>query len=398
MKKHLLYIVALVLLTNITLDAQVVTSDSQLAYTKRNKDQIVNGATAYKSLIGRAKKELEVEIVPVTEKSIVAISGNPHDYVSMGPYWWPDESKPDGLPYIRRDGQRNPEGETLDRNKISVLCRTVSNLAYAYYFTGEERYAFKAVDNLKIWFLNEETKMNPHLNYGQMIPGRNNGMGRGTGIIDTYSFVDLVDCITILSSSQAMNRSDLKQLKQWFSDYVDWMLESDLGKDEKASKNNHGTAYDIQVAAYALFAGRKDIAKEYASNFLETRVFAQIEPDGKQPLELERTMAMHYSIFNVDHMLDMVAIGNKVGVKFYDKVSEDGRSIPSAIDYIVTFLGKSEADFPYQQFKDWDMCQEKICWLLRRASLVKKNKEYDKLFDQYVTTKASDLKWLFYAN
>jgi hypothetical protein len=29
--------------------------------------------------------------------------------MSLAPYWWPDPKSPNGLPYIRRDGERNPE-------------------------------------------------------------------------------------------------------------------------------------------------------------------------------------------------------------------------------------------------------------------------------------------------
>ena len=45
----------------------------------------------------------------VMDKPFLPPSGNKHDYISQGPYWWPDPEKADGLPYIRRDGEVNPE-------------------------------------------------------------------------------------------------------------------------------------------------------------------------------------------------------------------------------------------------------------------------------------------------
>lgn len=395
--KYRLFLIILSFTFSLSSYSQRVIQAEQLAYAKRNIDNIANGNSAYKALLRNADKELATVIVPITEKTIVAGSGDKHDYVSMGPYWWPDSTKADGLPYIRKDGQRNPEILKLDRYKIDKLTKGVNTLSYAYYFSGEDKYAYKAVDMLRIWFLNEETKMNPNLNYAQMILGHNNNKGRGAGIIDTYSFVEMIDCIELLAKSSAMKKKDLDGIKKWFSDFTEWLITSDLGQNERKAKNNHGTAYDIQVAAYALFTGKTSIAKEFISTFGENRIFQQIETDGKQPLELERTIALHYSIFNIDHMMDMCNLGKSVRVNIYNSTSTDNRSISKAIEFIVPYLGKSQKDFPYQQIKEWDLNQQKLCWLIRRASMFKKDKAYDKLFDQYINTKPSDIKWLLYA-
>jgi len=394
--KRLFYLLAAILFS-FSLFAQQVGSTDQLEFAKKNLNTIRYGKQTYNALIRNADKELNNDIIPVTEKSIIAISGDKHDYVSMGPYWWPDESKPDKLPYIRKDGQRNPEIQNLDRNKIDRLTKNVRALAYAYYFSGEEKYAQKAVESLRIWFLDPKTKMNPNLNYGQMIPGRNEGKGRAEGIIDTYSFVEVVDCIKILSSSKTMKTKDYDALKQWFSDFLDWMLTSEIGKDERSAKNNHGLAYDVQATTYALFAGRNDIADQFINDFAVNRLFKQIEPDGSQPLELARTIALHYSIFNIEHAMDMCDLAKTRNVDIFSKTSDDGRSISKAIDFIRVYLGKTKEEFPYKQIKEWDENQDKLCWMLRRSTFFRPNPEFDKLFDQYCKTKESDMKWLFFA-
>jgi len=396
MRKFVL-IFTLVTFTGISAFAQGISNSKQLQYAKENLKTIPNGMSTYNSLLRNAEKELNTVLIPVTEKSIVAPTGDKHDYVSMGPYWWPDPSKPDGLPYIRKDGQRNPELEKLDRLKIDKLSKGVRTLSYAYYFSGEEKYAQKAVEFLKIWFLDSKTKMNPNLNYGQMIPGRNGGKGRAEGIIDVYSFVEMVDCIELLKVSKAMKQKDYDGLKQWFSEYLDWLLNSEIGKDEKSAQNNHGLAYDVQVTTYALFTGRKEIADDYIANFAQDRLFKQIEPDGSQPRELARTIAMHYTIFNIEHSMDMMALAKTLGVDLYSATSEDGRSITKAIEFIIPYLGKPQSEFPYKQIKEWNENQQKLCWMLRRATFFKPNKEYDELFDKYCTTRDIDLKWLFYA-
>lgn len=397
MKQFITAIVLILATCFQSIQAQTGAPSPQLALAKKNIRQIRNGEKALSTLLKDADKVLKQEISPVTEKKIVAVSGDKHDYVSIGPYWWPDPSKPDGLPYIRRDGERNPEVNDLDRNKVDKLVKSVITLGYAYYFSGEEQYAEKAVQNLRIWFLNKETRMNPNLNYAQMIPGHDGGKGRGFGIIDVYDMIEMVDCIQLLSHSKAMKKADMDGIKQWFGDFLNWLLTSENGQQEYNTLNNHATAFDVQATAYALFTGKEDIARRFISEFPQKRIFAQIEPDGSQPLELERTMAFHYTLFNIDHMMDMAALAQNLGVDLFSAESQDGRSISKAIKFILPYLGKPQSDFPYKQIKEWDKNQEKLCWVLRRAGFFKENTEYNSLFDQYCTTKENDRRWLIFA-
>lgn len=155
-----------------TLNAQVantrIYAAEKLAKVKEKADSPLY-APAVKTLLRDADKALKMTPPSVMDKTMTADSGDKHDYMSMGPYWWPDPSKPDGLPYIRKDGQRNPELDKLDRNKLGDMSKAVTTLGLAYYFSGDEKYAQKAVDFLNVWFLDAKTKMNPNLTYGQTI-------------------------------------------------------------------------------------------------------------------------------------------------------------------------------------------------------------------------------------
>lgn len=374
-----------------------VSAEPPLSAVKKDIHDIENGEEALKLLIKDADKALKENITPVTEKSILAVSGDKHDYVSMGPYWWPDPAKPDGLPYIRRDGERNPEIYQLDRYKMDKLIKSVVTLGYAYHYTQEESYAVKAVQNLRLWFLDQDTRMNPNLNYAQMIPGHNDGKGRCYGIIDVYDMVEMVGCIDMLSHSKALSKQDLEGLKQWFGQFLDWLLTSENGQEEYRTLNNHATAYDVQVTAYALFSGKEDVARRFISEFPAKRIFSQVEPDGSQPLELERTIAFHYTLFNIQHMMDMASLAKRMGTDLFHATSADGRSISRAIEFIKPYLGKPKSEFPYKQIKEWNENQEKLCWILRYATLFEENAGYDALFRQYCTTKKSDRNWLIYA-
>ncbi len=290
-------------------------------------------------------------IYSVMDKPFTPPSGDKHDYMSVGPFWWPDPEKSDGLPYIRRDGETNPERELYDTTPLRKLTHEVSILAAAYFFLDKEKYAKRAATLVRAWFLDEDTMMNPNLNYGQAIPGRT--IGRGIGIIDTRSFFQITEAIGLIANSQSWTAADEAALKQWFSTYVDWLRESENGIDEENGLNNHGTWYDVILSSLALFSGREDIAKEVISDFPERRILPQIEADGSQPRELSRTRSYHYSTMNLKGMFYIALLGDKVGVTVLSNETEHGQLVKKALDYLIPFMADFEG-WPYEQLRGWE--------------------------------------------
>lgn len=353
-------------------------------------------APAIARLMSDADKALKSKPVSVMDKDMVAASGDKHDYMSMGPYWWPDPSKPDGLPYIRKDGIRNPDA-TSDRTNIGKTIGNILTLGTAYYFSGNEKYAAKAAELARVWFLNPETRMNPNMNYGQMIPGRNGGKGRGFGMIDAYSFVELLDVIEMMSTSTSFTKADHEGLKNWFTEYLGWIRTSSVANEERTAENNHGLAFDVQQTIYALFTGDSALAQKTIHEFAEKRLFPQIESDGKQPRELARTTGFGYTNFNLIHMMDMCAVCRTLGIDIYNSISKDGRSMAKALEYMASFVGKPQSEFPYQQIKGWEREMQTSCWILRRASFYDKNSGWEKISRKYMNTPETDRRYLLYS-
>lgn len=124
------------------------------ANLEKVKQQIEQPAyhTAYNALLERAEEALKQPNLSVMMKEKTAISGNKHDYYSQARYFWPDPAKPDGKPYISRDGISNPELNKLDRNRLGSMADNVTALSLAWYFSNDERYAQKAVEQLQYGF------------------------------------------------------------------------------------------------------------------------------------------------------------------------------------------------------------------------------------------------------
>lgn len=382
MKTRILFFMACALALRMgSAAAQPYMVDAEAA--ERVRTAVEKGDSRLKPLYDRALRDadklLDEPDPTVVDKGVTPPSGDKHDYISMGRYWWPNPDTKDGLPYVRRDGHSNPELKKFDRDRLGRFSANLRRLTGAYLLAGQTEHARKMASMLRTWFLNERTRMNPNGTYAQMVPGRNDGLGRPEGILDLYSLIDAVDAATVLERDNLLSKKEMKALRAWFSAYVDWLLTSESGKGEYAAKNNHGIAYDVQTVVYARFAGRDEVARELIETFAERRLERQIEADGKQPRELARTTAFGYSTYNLTHMLDMCVAARTMGIDLYD--AADG-AIDRAIGYLIPFLGNQE-QFPYKQIKDWRGVEQNFAQQLLRASRLKENAEYRRLYEQY---------------
>jgi len=318
-----------------------------------------------------AKLEQEAQLAlsgpnfSVVTKGITPPSGDKHDYMSQAPYFWADPSKLDGLPYIRRDGERNPEiNKISDHRSMDQMVAAVRALSLAYFLKDDQRYASKAAQLLRAWFIDPSTRMNPNLQFGQGIPGITSG--RGIGLIETRGLTDVVDSIGLLAGADAWTKEDQRGVEAWYEQFLKWMLESKNGRDEAAAKNNHGTYYDVQIVSFALFLRKQDLAKSVVETAKLKRIAAQVEPDGRQPLELVRTRAWSYSNGNLDGLMLLARLAENVGVDLWSYETKDGRSIRRAFDYLYPYA-VGEQKWNHQQLGEW--APQTFFPLMRRGAL-----------------------------
>ena len=374
MRAKICLIITCLMLAASSMHAQSIWDKTHLEKVKQSL-QSPFYATAYQELKSDAEKLLDVQPVSVMMKEKAPASGNKHDYMSLARYFWPDPAKPDGLPYITRDGESNPELDKYDRNRLGETAGRVTTLALAWYFSGDERYAQKATELIRVWFFNKDTRMNPHLEYAQVAMGHNNNKGRSFGVIDTYSFIEMLDAVQLLEQSKSFTPKDSKQLKAWFGKLLDWLLTSQQGKDEAAATNNHSIAFDAQAISFALYVGNLNVAREIINALPEKRMFKQIEPDGKMPRELRRTRAFHYSQYNLTHIIDIMTMAQKLGIYLDNATSADGRNFYKAMDYMAGYTGKPLAEWLYQEIGDWTETQQNFCKDLYRTAIYIGNSE-----------------------
>ena len=223
---------------------------------------------------------LNNEPITVTAAVCPRSAGGPHDFYSEGDYWWPNPNDPEG-PYIQRDGMTNPENFVEHRHAMIRFSIHVGTLTCAYKLTGESKFSDAAIKHLRAWFVDDSTKMNPNLQYAQAIKGITKG--RGIGIIDTVHLVEVARSAQILEQAGILKGTDLAGVKKWFADYLHWLITHANGLDEMKAKNNHGTCFVMQEAAFAAFTGDQERLAECRKRFKEILLPKQMAADGSFP-------------------------------------------------------------------------------------------------------------------
>ena len=298
----------------------------------------------------RAQQALANPLYSVTDKTSLPASGDAQDYYSLGPYWWPNPDAEDGLPYVRRDGNRNPQINKLagDNHRLVAMSRDVTALALAYHFSGETRFADKARAQLRNWFIHTDTRMNPNFQHAQAIPGRSSG--RGIGIIEARFFIPLIDAIPLLGAQ--LSTEDRQQIHQWFRQFNHWLQTSDNGFEEDNWHNNHGTWFDAQVVAFALFTGDTTTAERRLRITQMRRIGGQFDRHGNQHAEFERTRPWHYANFNLEAYNLLGRFGEHTGVDIWN-YSVDGHALKKGYALIAETV-IAPKNWPYKELYGLD--------------------------------------------
>jgi len=298
---------------------------------------------------------------PVTIAAFAAprSPGSRQDYYSEADYWWPDPANPNG-PYIRKDGYSNPDKFTAHRDAVIRLGVQLPALAAAYKVTKDARYAEHAEKHLQAWFVAPDTRMNPNLEHAQAIIGVNTG--RGIGVIDTLHLVEVARAVSVLKATRS-KPAVYAPTVAWFDAYLTWMTTSANGVDERDQKNNHGTCWALQAAAFAQLTGRK-AELEVARGRIKTLVPGQIAADGSQPLELSRTKPYGYCLFNLDVLAACAHVMSTPSDNLWTYKGELGGSIADALAYMAPFIADKKTWPKPPDVEAWDG------WPVRQPSLL----------------------------
>jgi hypothetical protein len=326
---------------------------------------------AYKNkIISLAQHAMIEKPITVTNESSPRSAGGKHDFYSEGDYWWENPVSPDS-PYIQRDGMSNPNNFVAHRKAMIRFSQLVGTLTSAYLIEKKKEYVEQAFKHYEAWFLNEETLMNPSLLYAQAIKGR--VTGRGIGIIDMIQMIEVAQSLRVIEKALPNKKEEIKGVKNWFEKYLSWVTTHQYGIDERNAKNNHGTCWVMQVAAFAKLTGNQALLDTCANRFKTIILPNQMDQKGAFPLELARTKPFGYSLFNLDAMATICHI--LADRSLWTFSLPDGRNMEKGISFMYPFVAdKNKWTYPkdVMYWDEWPVAQPFLLF----GSIAFKNKTW----------------------
>jgi hypothetical protein len=264
----------------------------------------------------------------------LAASKDPHDYYSEAPYYWPDPANPEG-PYIRRDGYHNPHRFLGIWQGLRDLSQAVIFLTNAGYYLGEKAYLDRANLLVRTWFVEEQTRMNPHMNYGEAIKGICEG--RNAGIIAVRQIDRIVHAVTFLEEFPEY-QDTVQSMKVWCAKFLAWLTTSEIGLSEKKANNNHGLWWAAHVATLAAFVGNEEQFQMALDRYRQVIIPEQIAEDGSLPKELARSRSLYYSLYNFQAHIMLCELAYHRGIDLWHYQSPEGRGFELAVRFLMPYL------------------------------------------------------------
>ena len=298
----------------------------------------------------------------VTDKKHIPPSGDIHDYMSIARYLWYNPTTDAFTDTL--DGQTNPLIYEYDRPKLSRISSAIYTLSLAYYFSDQQEYAKKASELISGWFLDKDTRMNPNLNYAQVILGVNNSSGNLQGIIDTNDFIRIIEGVSLIYGSDYWPADKHKQLKGWFYLFSKWVTRynPDFFCSED-SCSNVSTWFDAQKTIYFLFTEQEDRLNSSSSiQPISDKIARQFSDIGVQTTERTRALSQHYFYFNLRGYMKIALMRkNRTG---YDrdwqetfKESENYGGIKPSLDALVGYINGENVSVFFDVSENFDDCR-----------------------------------------
>ena len=124
-----------------------------------------------------------------------------------------------------------------NREGIFAVTDSVYLSALSFAATGDAVYATHVNEAINTFFVNQSTRMNPNLNYAQVIRGPGDQSGDKTGVLDMERMSKLVSGVEVIRQLMPIEWDPATEqgLMDWAKEMVAWLTTDEMALEEKAS-------------------------------------------------------------------------------------------------------------------------------------------------------------------
>ncbi|RKP12364.1 alginate lyase-domain-containing protein, partial [Piptocephalis cylindrospora] len=226
--------------------------DNSILETK--KDSASDDAVARVILSGFASKANHSPVFHIRKSEVVPPSNDTSDFLSFAPYWWPNPEDPKAE-WVKKDGEINPDilKLTCQAELSAMTASTRMSVTQGLLNPTDTASLAHASRQLHAWFVDPELRMKPNVNYGQVVRNADPSTwkGRFEGILSVRQLAFVPSTVELLEKIYPQwTAQDTKGVKDWFTEFLQWLLNPPFQPEENTSKNNHRTYWACQVVEY----------------------------------------------------------------------------------------------------------------------------------------------------
>jgi hypothetical protein len=270
--------------------------------------------SAYAKLINDANSELSKSYYSITKNG-----GYPNKsvYYVRGPYAWrcnenPCEAECTGTEWTICDGHTNPNADREDYKEAISVGTAVRNLALAYKFTNDTRYADKAIYFINHWTVNSSTMMLPYY------PGFQSKIELSITMPAMFYGAEL------LLDYPGWKASDKQAFINWASKFgnsaVLW-----------SETNNFENWRNVVLFSTAVLTDNKTMLDYAVANWKKV-IPLHINNSGFMTKEINRADSLSYSTYAINGMMQGAEIARHQGIDLYNYKDSRGIGLKKALD------------------------------------------------------------------
>lgn len=143
----------------------------------------------------------------------------------------------------------------IDYLRLSNCFRNLTVLALAGFFTGEWKYSRKSADQVRMWFINPNTRMNPNINFARCDSIAGHSYGSSSGLNEVADLPFVLDAFRLLHRAKALSDDDMSGLWKWMRKYTGFLNKGLPARRAYFSSSRLGPLFDLHSASVGTFLG-----------------------------------------------------------------------------------------------------------------------------------------------
>jgi hypothetical protein len=179
------------------------------------------------------------------------------------------------------------------------------------------RYTTAAAAQLQAWFVTPETALSTT-------------PATGTVFEPIAQLAPLAEVAVALPFLQ-LDPELLTPIKQWFTDYLTWLISSRTGLLARDERNHHASSWLLQTSAYARLTDNDPVSTENRHRFKTSTIRAQIDANGLFPREVTTENPFRNSLWNLDMLAGVCVLLSTRFESLWEYELQDGPGMRSAV-------------------------------------------------------------------